>query len=145
MNAGIQPTEADGEWVAEALDGLAPLDGIDPMWQFEGVQDREKHAINRYRQKGTNLVVMVSINPIQMKGDDEKKVSYHVTIAREKEGKIKKPNAADISRARKAFFLRELTTEERVHEGSVGDSRAHHIMAVVEHKIRLAKPGGGLF
>lgn len=142
---GIQPTEDDGEWVAEALDGLAPLETIDPIWQFEGVRDQGEHAVNKYREKGSNLVVLVAINPVGIKGSDEKKVSYHVTVCREQDGKIKKPNAADISRARQSFFLRDLTSEEKVHEGTVGDSRAHHIVALVEHKTRIAKPSGGFF
>lgn len=144
---GIQPTESDGDWVAEALDGLAPLDAIDGIWQFEGVRDQEDHAVNKYRQRGTDLVVLIAINPIQVKGDDddEKKVSYHVTICREQNGKIKKPNPADISRVRSAFFLRDLLPEEKIHEGRVGDSRAHHILAVIDHKTRIANPSGGFF
>jgi len=145
MTDGILPTEEDGDWVAETLDGLAPLDGIDHVWQFEGVRDQGEHAVNKYREKGSNLVVLVAINPIQVKGDEEKKVSYHVTVCREQDGKIKKPNEADINRARRSFFLRDLTTEERVHEGTVGDSRAHHILAVVTHGPKIARPDGGFF
>ena len=143
---GIQPTDSDGDWVAEALDGLAPLEALDSIWQFEGVRDNEDHAVNKFRQRGTNLVVLVAINPIQVKGDDdEKKVSYHVTICKEQDGKIKKPNQADIGRARSAFFLRDLRPEEKHHEGTVGDSRAHHILAVIDHKPRIANPSGGFF
>jgi hypothetical protein len=143
---GIQPTESDGEWVTEALDGLVPLDSLDSVWQFEGVRDQEDHAVNKFRQRGTQLVVLVAINPIQVKDDDDaKKVSYHVTICREQDNKIKKPNQADISRARSAFFLRDLTPEEKVHEGTIGDSRAHHILAVVDHKPRIINPSGGFF
>ena len=143
---GIQPTESDGDWVAEALAGLAPLEGLDSVWQFEGVRDNEAHAVNKFRQQGTDLVVMISINPLQMKGEEgEKKVSYQVTICKEKDNKIKKPNQADISRARAAFFLRDLLPEEKVHEGTIGDSRAHHILAVIDHRPRIVNPSGGFF
>jgi len=146
MTEGLQPTESDGDWVSEALDGVAPLEALDSVWVFEGVKDHEDHAVNKFRQKGTDLIVMVAINPVKVKGDsEEKKVSYHVTICREKEGKIKQPNEADISRARSAFFLRDLRPEEKHHEGTVGDSRAHHILAVIDHKTRIAKPSGGFF
>ena len=149
MTEGVMPTDEDGDWVYQALEGLAPLDGLDSIWEFQGVRDHEQHAINKYKQKGTNLVVLVAINPLQVKDAEEgegKRVSYHVTICREKDGKIKKPNQADISRARRHFFLRDLTPEERAHEGTVGDSRAHHIMAVVNYGgPKIAKPGGGFF
>lgn len=146
MTDGVLPTEDDGDWVYQALEGLAPLEAIDAVWQFEGVQDHGEHAVNKYREKGSNLVVLVAINPIRMQSEDEQRVSYHVTICREKDGKIKKPNQADISRARRTFFLRDLTPEERVHEGTVGDSRAHHILAVIKHTgPKIARPDGGFF
>tara|TARA_R100001132_G_scaffold27409_2_gene33163 strand:- start:2986 stop:3444 length:459 start_codon:yes stop_codon:yes gene_type:complete len=143
----IAPTEDDGDWVAQALTGVAPLESISNDWIFEGVKDHEGASVNKYREKGSSLIVLVAINPVRVKGNSEKKkVSYHVTVCREKDGKIKKPNEADISRARRTFFLRDLNNEERVHEGVIGDSRAHHIVALIDlGGPKIAKPGGGFF
>tara|TARA_R100000656_G_scaffold104176_1_gene76261 strand:+ start:291998 stop:292480 length:483 start_codon:yes stop_codon:yes gene_type:complete len=129
----LQVTESDGEWISETIQDIMP--GIlGEEWLEEGVQDTKGGAaLNRFRQRGTNLVVMVSIRPIRLAADPSaKKVAYTVTVARDEDGKIRKPNTADINRARSTFFSRDLTETERQYEGTIGDSKAHHIMAVID-------------
>lgn len=126
----LQPTEKDGEWVGEALEGVLPdeLDGN--VWVPEEPVDKEGVTANRFRLRGQNLIVLASVAPLQFKDSEERKANYHLTIFKEDEGKIKRPNTADINRVRETFICRPLKEGEQVYEGSVGDSRAHHIMMV---------------
>lgn len=130
-STNLQVTEADGEWIGEALDGVLPAELDARVWIQEDPKEISPGRLaNRFRQMGKNLVVLASVAPIKIHGTDEKRVSYHVMTYNEVGGKVQKANDADISRVRKTFFQRELTSEERSYEGTVGESKAHHIMTV---------------
>lgn len=130
----IHPTEQDGEWVYDALAGLMP-DQLSEEWVDLGVHEDPNTGavVSRFRLRGQPLTVYVAINPVMLKGADAKKVSYHVTIFRDSEGKIQAPREQDINRAASAFILRNIRPGEQVHNGCVGESKAHHIMLVVDH------------
>ena len=130
----IQPTEADGEWIGEALAGVLPEEFDSRVWLQEQPTEYEGRLVNRFRQLGQNLVVLVAVSPINVQGSDEKKAGYHVIIFKEDQKKIKRPNEADISRARKTFFRRDPTGTELVHQGPLGDSKAYHVMSVFPWK-----------
>jgi hypothetical protein len=131
----IEPTELDADWISDALADLIPESLDDRVWIQEEPQEVEGRLVNRFRGRTSNLVVLVSVAPLHLKGSDEKKVSYQVTIFKEKDGKVKRPNTADINRVRSAFFMRDLAPNERSYEGTVGDSKAHHIFAVIDEKL----------
>jgi len=123
-------TEADGEWVGEAMEGVLPSELDSRIWVQEDPVEVEGNPANKFRLRGQNLVVLATIAPVLVRGSEEKQASYHLIVFREEEQKIKKPNEADINRARSTFICRELKNEEMVYEGTVGNSRAHHIMTV---------------
>lgn len=130
----IQPTEKDGEWVGEALAGVLP-DELDSRVWIQGKEtEYEGRLTNQFMLKGRDLVVLATVSPLQIANSDEKKVSYHVIAFRRDGDKIKRPNEADISRVRQTFFARDLTPEEKIHEGQVGDQKAHHWMTVFTWK-----------
>lgn len=131
---GILPTEQDGEWVGEALAGVLPEELDSRVWIQGEETEFEGKTTNQFHMRGQNLNVLATVSPLTIKDSDTKKVSYHVIAFRREGDKIKKPNTADISRVRGTFFGRELTTEEKVYEGPVGDSKAYHFMTVFEWK-----------
>jgi len=130
-SVGMAATEKDGEWIGEAMEGVLPSEMDSRVWlQEEATEVSPGRLANKFRELGHNLVVLASVAPIHVHGSEEKKVSYHVIAYRAEGDKVKKPNEADISRVRKTFFCRDLTSEERVYEGSVGESKAYHFMTV---------------
>lgn len=131
---GILPTEKDGEWVGEALAGVLPDELDDRIWVQTNDMEYEGRLANQFYQKGQNLFVLATISPIQVADSDVKKVSYHVIAFRREGDKIKRPNAADLSRVRSTFFCRDLSPTEKVYEGPVGDSKAHHFLTIFEYK-----------
>jgi hypothetical protein len=134
MTDAILPTEQDGEWVGEALDGILPEELDARVWVQGPETEFEGKLANQFHLKGQNLYVLATVAPLHVKDSDTKKVSYHVIAFRREGDKIKKPNPADISRVKGTFFGRELRPGEKVHEGPVGDSRAYHFMTVFEYK-----------
>jgi hypothetical protein len=134
MTEGILPTEQDGEWVGEAMAGVLPDELDSRVWLQGEETEFEGKTTNQFSMRGQNLHVLATISPLQIKDSDVKKVSYHVITFRRDGDKIKKPNAADITRVRNTFFGRDLKPEEKVYEGQVGDSKAYHFMSVFEYK-----------
>ena len=130
-SVGMPATEKDGEWIGEALEGVLPTEMDARVWiQEEPKEISPGRLANRFRQMGKNLIVLAAVSPLKMAGTDEKRVNYHVMTYNEVGGKIQKPNEADIARVRKTFFMRELDHHERVYEGTMGESKAYHIMTV---------------
>lgn len=131
---GILPTEKDGEWVGEALAGVLPDELDSRVWLQGPETEFEGRLANQFSLKGRDLHVLAAISPLQIQDSDVKKVSYHVVAFRKDGDKVKRPNEADISRVRQAFFMRDLTSSERIHEGGVGDSKAYHFVTIFEYK-----------
>lgn len=134
VSTGILPTEQDGEWVGEAMAGVLPDEFDSRVWVQGEETEFEGKLTNQFHMRGQNLHVLATVAPLQIADSDVKKVSYHVIAYRRDGDKIKKPNAADITRVRNTFFGRELKSEEKVYEGPVGDSKAYHFMSVFEWK-----------
>jgi hypothetical protein len=130
----IQPTEQDGIWIGEALDGVLPSEFDSRVWVQEASSEVDGKMTNRFRMVGQNLTVLATVSPITVKNSDEKQVGYHVIAYRQEGDKLKSPNDADIHRVRETFFARELTGSERAYEGRVGESKAYHIMSVFTWK-----------
>ncbi len=134
MTVSIAATEQDGEWVGEALAGVLP-DELDSRVWIQGEEtEYEGRLTNQFHMRGQNLHVLACVSPLHIQDSDVKKVSYHVIAYRRDGNKVKKPNAADISRVRGTFFGRDLKPEEKIYEGQVGDSKAYHFLTVFEYK-----------
>ena len=140
----------DRQWVSEALHGLAPTKMDKREWIPLGSGEHNGTPVTRYRMTGRNVVVLLSVTPVVLRKSSqfsEKRVSYHVTIAKVDGDRVSTPNESEIAAARRTFFKRDLRPEERKHEGRMGDSKAHHIVALVEWNgaSKLANPSGGLY
>lgn len=124
----VLPTESDGEWIGEALHGILPEEMDGKEWVQLDPTEYEGHLTNQFVLRSQNLVVLARVSPLYVQGTEDKYANYHVVTYRREGGKVKKPTAADVTRVRRAFFLRELAPSEVVYEGTVGDSRAHHFI-----------------
>ena len=57
-------TEADGEWVGEAMAGVLPSELDARVWIQEEPIEVEGKPANKFRMRGQNLIVLATVAPV---------------------------------------------------------------------------------